>query len=331
MAQKKSRLSSRIDTLRQALMLVKICRVILLIYTFLCFLFWILNCLEVDWLYKFNALFILPYKFVSTFYKVQGVSTDFSLVIIGIITLVLAFSLNSVSEAITNKIVELEEQLENQRERRKRQLKAHKISNPVLGNDSVPESNSVMPTVEPLETEPPKLVFIITNHIHRIKRQSTDLELTFQQVEVWNQRVNKRLIENFNSSQPIQKGYYRKNLFLVYKEFNQTDNIIYYINPTLDSIIMEFKKYGIEISFSYVLSSISNSKELEKELDCMDTVLSLNFINEPVVTQRFKINYDKKANPMYYVQLRGEYNLSKNLTISNRQSLYTLIKKQQGE
>ena len=142
---------------------------------------------------------------------------------------------------------------------------------------------------------------------------------------MWKQRVNQKLIANISYSNPQQKGYYRKNLFLMYQDFNYVDEFVYYIKPTLDSIVLEFRKYGIAISFCYVLSALSQMQNLEKELDCMDTILSLNFVNEFVVTNRFKITYDNKAIQQYQMQLKGEYNLSKNLSISNNTTAYSSL------
>ena len=64
-----------------------------------------------------------------------------------------------------------------------------------------------------------------------------------------------------------------------------------------------------------------------KELDLMDIVLSLKFHNEIMLTQRFKIAYDNKDIQQYSMKFKGEYNLSKNLTITNRQPLYKLEEK----
>ena len=144
-------------------------------------------------------------------------------------------------------------------------------------------------------------------------------------------KVNKRLIENLSYSKPMQKGYYRKNLFLMYKDFNYVDDFVYYISPTIDSIILEFKKYGIKISFCYILSAISQVSALEKELDCMDTILALNFFDEFIVTNRFKINYDNKPIHRYALEFKGEYNLSKNLSISNKQPIFILVKEKKND
>lgn len=312
-----------LNTLAQILFCVKFFRFAFFFYSFLSFVFWFLNCFEVDWLYLFNWLFVLPYQAVSTFYRPEGVSADFSLAIIGGITLLLGFIFNSLVDYLINKIYDIEDE-----ERKKAEVRRLQRRKRAAATINTQEQAQVIST-NPLENS--KLVYIIQPHINKIKRKEDDLELTFQEVEVWKQRVNKKLLENVSYSKPMQKGYYRKNLFLMYKDFNYIDDFIYYIKPTLDSIALEFKKYGVAVSFSNVLSSIAQIENLEKELDCMDTILSLNFINDFIVTIRFKVAYDNKPVHQYQIQLKGEYNLSKNLTISNKQPLFVLIDKKKNK
>lgn len=317
MATRGKNITQQIQTYAQMLLCVKFLRYFFYFYSFISFIFWFLNCFEVDWLYLFNWLFIIPYKIVSNFYTPQGVSADFSLAIIGGIVLFLGFIVDVTSNNIQQRLFDLEEEEEKLiRLRRSKERKKEK--------SAVPSSADIN-SEEKLENS--KLLFIISPHVHKIKRKKEDLELTFQDVEIWKQRVNKKLLENVLYSKPMQKGYYRKNLFLMYKEFNYVDDFIYYIKPTLDSIVLEFRKYGIAVTFNYVLSALSLIQNLEKELDCMDTILSLNFIGETVVTNRFKVTYDNKGIQQYSMQLKGEYNLSKNLSITNKQPLYVLTDK----
>ncbi len=317
MANRRNNITNQIKSYSQILLCVKFLRYFFFFYSFLSFIFWFLNCFEVDWLYLFNWLFIIPYKFVSKFYSPQGVSADFSLAIIGGISLFIGFIVDVTSNNIQQKLYDLEEEEERLiKIRRSKERKNTRMAVP---------SSVEMNTTEKLENS--KLLFLISPHVNKIKRKKEDLELTFQDVEIWKQRVNKKLLENILYSKPMQKGYYRKNLFLIYKEFNYADDFIYYIRPTLDSIVLEFRRYGIAVSFCYVLSALALMQNLEKELDCMDTILSLNFINEIVVTNRFKVTYDNKGIQQYTMTLKGEYNLSKNLSISNKQPLYVLTDK----
>ncbi len=313
----------QLETFAQILYGVKYFRFIFFCYSFLSFAFWFLNCLEVDWLYMFNWLFMIPYQMISVFYKPEGITVDFSLAIIGSISLVLGFVLEFAVNTLYQRILILQEQEEKRIQLRKmNRKKAKKKASPIASNINEQEHIIV---------ENSKLVFLVQAHTNKIKRKKDDLELTFQEVELWKQRINKRLIENISYSKPMQKGYYRKNLFLLYRDFYYVDDFLYYMKPTLDSIVLEFRKYGIFVSFCYVMSSISNIETLEKELDIMDTILSLNFINDFIVTNRFKLNYDNKPTHKYSLILKGEYNLSKNLSISNNQALYSLYDGERGE
>ena len=315
MAYRQSNTLSKLETLAQILYGVKFFRFIFFFYAFISFVFWFLNCLEVEWLYLFTKLFILPVIIVRTFYVPEGVSADFTLAIVGGISLLLGFIFDFTVNYLYQKILILQE--EEERRIQKRRMQRKRIAKPTMA----PTEADII-TSDPLENS--KLLFLIQPHLNKIKRKETDLELTFQEVEIWKQRVNKKLLENVSYSKPMQKGYYRKNLFLIYKDFNYVDDFIYYIKPTLDSIVLEFRRYRVALSFSYVLSAIAKMETLEKELDCMDTILSLNFINTFIVTNRFKITYDNKPIHQYSMLLKGEYNLSKNLSISNKQPLYSL-------
>ena len=315
MAYRQNNTLSKLETLAQILYGVKFFRFVFFFYAFISFVFWFLNCLEVEWLYLFTKLFILPVIIVRTFYVPEGVSADFTLAIVGGISLLLGFIFDFTVNYLYQKILTLQE--EEERRIQKRRMQRKRIAKPTMA----PTEADII-TSDPLENS--KLLFLIQPHLNKIKRKETDLELTFQEVEIWKQRVNKKLLENVSYSKPMQKGYYRKNLFLIYKDFNYVDDFIYYIKPTLDSIVLEFRRYRVALSFSYVLSAIAKMETLEKELDCMDTILSLNFINTFIVTNRFKITYDNKPIHQYSMLLKGEYNLSKNLSISNKQPLYSL-------
>ncbi len=311
---------------------IKVCvvwlRYFLYFYAFISFVFWLLNCFEVDWLYIFNPVFKGPIIFVRKVlnYSPQGVGVDFSLAIIGGISLMLGFILNSISDKIQSKLYDLEDEEERlilKIRERNRKTPFKTTSAPA---DGIPMVDAV--ASPNIEVENPKLLFLIAPQVKRIKRRQDDLDLTIKEVQYWKQRINKTLLEHFSPSKPMQKGYYRKNLFLLYNDFNYVEDLVYHAKPTLAQIITEFKKYGVIVSFCTVLSSISSvAANLEKELDLMDIVLSLKFHNEIMLTQRFKIAYDNKDIQQYSMKFKGEYNLSKNLTITNRQPLYKLEEK----
>lgn len=310
-------LKNNIKKFSHVLLCVKISKFCFFAYAFVSFLFWFLNCFELDWLYLFNWLFLIPYKLVSIFYRPTGLSADFSLAIIGIVALLSGFACELISGQLYQKISDSQEELEKYEEQKKRAKPRR--TKPMPGG--VPPYGMLSDSGVTVD-ENAVLIFIIHPHIHKVKNKPTDTELTFQEVEDWRQRVNKQILDNIKSSLPQQKGYYRKNLFLVYKDFNYVDDFICYIRPTIDSIIAEFKKYDIDVKFNYVLSTIHQLSTLEKELDLMDTILSLNFINTFILTEKFKNTYERKTVKKYSMDLKGEYNLSKNLSISNVQPLF---------
>lgn len=310
----------------QLTMAVRYLRFFFYFYAFISLVFWFLNCFEVDWLYMFNWVFVGPYKFVSIFYSSEGSPVDFSLAIIGAISAVIGIIIDTVCNIYLKHldILRIREEKKN-REKQKRMIEK-RAGRKIVAPQEQPSTEQ---SLEPMQIS--KLLFLISPHINKIKNSPNELELTFQEVEVWKQRVNKKLIENVIYSKPLQKGYYRKNLFLMYQDFNYVDEFVYYIKPTLDSIVLEFRKYRISVSFSYVMSALPIIQNLEKELDCMDTILSLGFVNECIVTNRFKINYNNRGVCKYAMELKGEYNLSKNLSISNRQPLFALVNKKVKE
>lgn len=318
MAQKAHENINKLKQLALLVERVKILRFLFWGYAILCFVFWFLNCFEVDWLYMFNWLFIGPYKILANYYRPKGISIDFSLAILGVIFGGIGYGLNYVLDYFSSNLgIQIIEEERKEKERIRRQREKN------LKRQQISHRKENIPVVQQ-KTENPKLLFLISPQVNKIKKNDNDFELTFQEVEMWKQSVNKKLIENVLYSKPMQKGYYRKNLFLMYQDFNYVDEFVYYIKPTLDRIIAEFAQQGISISFSYVLSALLMMSNLEKELDCMDTVLSLNLLNQCVVTNRFRINYQNQDMRKFAISALGEYNLSKNLAISNRQPLFVL-------
>ena len=292
---------------------------VLFSYAFISFLFWFLNCFEIDWLYHFNALFAIPYAIVKNFYVPHGVGVDFTVAIIGGLALMIGFFFELLSnnlQQVLNDLQDEEEQMIMRMRRNKAQQKKRQASPHVMGayyGENIQDSN---------------FVFLVTANILRLRGKKGEIDLTFQNVELWKQRVNKRLIDNISYSKPMQKGFYKNNLFIAYKDFSYVDDFIMHLRPTFDSIVNEFSKYGVTLSFSCVLSSIPEIIYLEKELDCMDTIISLELESDNVIlTGRFKSVYDTKTNKKYLLKYKGDYNLSKNLTISNRQPLYVLKEK----
>jgi len=341
MARRRSDIAADISKYERKKLFAVFLRYAFFLYSLLSFVFWFLNCLEIDWLYKFNGLFLIPYLIVKAFYVPQGVSVDFTLAIIGGISLVIGFIMDILANKFQQKLYDLQDEEENLLEMKKIQKKQNAMPvvkehpgytsiNAKVQNTENIQSNHLNINHQAVEIF--QLVYIISPQITKMKRRRDDLELTFKEVDMWKQRINKKLIHSFAYSKPTQKGYYRKNLFFIYDDFNFVDKFVYFLKPTLASIIAEFKKYGILVSFDSVLSVASDTSSFEKEVESMDVILALKFAdNSIMVTEKFKKLYDKKTTKQYMLNLKGEYNLSKNLNVVNRQNIYVLTEKQVGD
>ncbi len=308
----------KINAISFTVFFVKVFTVIFFIYAFFAFLFWFLNCFEVEWLYLFNWLFIIPYKIVNVFYKPQGVSADFTLAIIGGISFIFGLIFQNSINFLYEKMLDMEDEKERIKAviKKNRSLKFARMSLASLTED---KKSAVIKEAQ--------LVFLITARVEKIKKQKEDSDLPLQAVNEYKTLVYKEILKKITAIRPIQKGYFRKNLFMLFKDFKITDNLIYILKPALEEITQEYTREDVSVTFSVILSSIFDVNNLEKELDSMDTIFLLNIDDLIIVTNKFKLNYENNTTFKYALKLKGEYNLSKNLTISNNQTIYSLIDK----
>ena len=104
-------------------MILRNLRFVFYFYAFISFIFWFLNCFEINGLYMFSDLFMGPYKIVSLFYNPESSSIDFSLAIIGIVSLIIGVIIDSSCSIYLKKLDKLRKiEEENNREKQKRLL-----------------------------------------------------------------------------------------------------------------------------------------------------------------------------------------------------------------
>ena len=132
------------------------------------------------------------------------------------------------------------------------------------------------------------------------------------------------LLNNLNLNQVLQKGYYKKKLFLNYKSISYFDDFIFYTRETLNSLSREFTRPTLRIDFLVGLNAIGLNEDLKEKLDVLDTVNKLSLRNEFICTQTLKEIYECTPKPSYRLISKGVYNLSKNLNVSNNQEIFSL-------
>ena len=205
MANRRNNKLIKLNTYAQIVSAARFLRFAFFFYSFLSFIFWFLSCFEVDWLYIFNWLFIIPYQITSIFYTPEGLNADYSLAIIGAVSLFLGFIFDFFVNSLYERLLVLteeeekriqQEKLREQNRRRQQQLRKAQQQNRTQVMEGLAPMGTPTATMQMAEqpAENQKLLFIITPHIKKIKRSPNELELTFQEVEVWKQRIIKKLI-----------------------------------------------------------------------------------------------------------------------------------------
>lgn len=132
------------------------------------------------------------------------------------------------------------------------------------------------------------------------------------------------LLNNINNNHIAQKGFYKKKLFIIYKDFEYIDNFVFYARETLNSLSREFSKPSLKIDFLVGMGSLKTMEELAPELSKLDTIICLDINNEFVTTSSFKSVYETMEKKQYQLISKGLYNLSKNLHVTNNQEIYTI-------
>lgn len=324
--------SKKLDKLRlyeRLLNASKAFRVFFYAYGIAAFADWFFNCLEYDWTYKLDFLFI-PAIWLRDNILNNESGTDFSLVVLSCISLgigvLLDFLYNKNIENLFDEIDAEEERLEKEAAAKREELRNKKLAR----NAAKKKKAAIKHKIESVNS---KLLFLIVPNVSKIRHSKTDKDLTFCDIDNYKREINEKLKKILSFSNPERKGYYKNNIFLLFKDFNYTDEFISCLKPTVDEIIPEYKESGIKVGFCYVFNIVESVDEkiLAKELDSMDTVLSLKFVDEYITTKRFKDAYSNLSVRANKLELKGEYNLSKNLSVSKKQALYKIEIQNDGE
>lgn len=279
------------------------------IYSFVSFCYWALLTLDVD-MPAFVRFFLeVPYIVVRFFgYIPRGAGTDFTGAIVGSFFLVVGFFANYIADSMEQVVASIP----------KTQVRKY---NQRTGTVSAVNYSSHSDAIETIDITKKKFIFLLEVKI-------SDVQIAVRSAHADSEKLKKRIcdaiIDNLNMNKLAQCGFYKKNLFIVYKDFEYIDNFIYYIKVTLDSLAKEFATPQVMIDFNVTFSVISNLTQLESELTTMDMVLNLNLMNEFVSTAKFKAAYENQERTKYVLVTKGTYNLSRNLSINNNQDLFSI-------
>ncbi len=267
--------------------------------------------LEAGWYLVFKP----AWSIVNIFYTYKPVEgkddTDFTGVVCAICLIVITVILKSVSEYLA----ELEEQAKiedaKRLERAKKRALAVKKTN-IKTKANIKKSNDS------------GFVFLLDIDIKMVSGFIQEEGLSPEEVAKMKTKIFTSLLQNLNLNQVVQKGYFKKKLFLVYKSVSYFDDFIFYTRETLNSLSKEFTRPNIRIDFLVGVNNMGVNDEIRAQLDVLDTINKLSLRNEFICTQAMRDIYECTPKQSYRLVSKGVYNLSKNLNVSNNQEIFSL-------
>lgn len=289
--------------------IAKLLQVVIMFYAFFSLFYWLLYTSRVPGLEGFFWLFKPTWDFVGLFYtykpNISDQLIDFTGVISAICLIILSNTIKSVSDLLDN--FEANYKVAN----------AKKVGKKAAGKAATATSKKSYKDLT-------NFIFILDVKITNISNFIQEEKLSPEAMDNLKEKFHEALLNNLNQNQISQKGYYKKKLYLIYKDFDYIDNFIFYTRETLNSLSREFSKPTLRIDFLVGLGCLKHTDDLNQEINVLDTIICLNLKNEFISTAGFKNLYDNRTKKQYRLVTKGIYNLSKNLNVSNNQEIYSL-------
>lgn len=293
---------------------VKTIQVLIGSYAFLDIMFWLAYTGKFVGQEGIYFLFKPAWDFVNIFYTYKSVQgkdeVDFTGVVCAICLMVVAIILKSVYEYLA----ELEENAKIADIKRKERAEKRAVA----------QKKTAIHNRNLAKNQESGFVFLLDISIKQVSGFIQEDVLSPEEIAKIKNNFFTTLMNNLNLNQVLQKGYYKKKLFLVYKNAQYFDDFIYYTRETLNSMSKEFVRPTLRIDFLVGLNAIAPNEDFKEKLDILDTVNKLNLKNEFICTQSLKDIYSCMPKQNYVMSSKGVYNLSKNLNVSNNQEIFSL-------
>lgn len=288
--------------------LAKFIQVSTMFYAFFTLFYWLLYTSQIPGIESFFWLFKPTWDFVGLFYtykpSISNQLIDFTGVISTICLVILSNSMKSVCDLLDTF------------ESKYKVINAKKIQKK--------SQNKAVSIAKKSYKDLTNFIFILDVKITNVSNFIQEEKLTPEAMDNLKDKFHEALLNNLNQNQISQKGYYKKKLYLIYKDFDYIDNFIFYTRETLNSLSREFSKPTLRIDFLVGLGTLKHTDDLNQEINVLDTIICLNLKNEFITTAGFKNLYDQREKRQYRPVTKGIYNLSKNLNISNNQEIFSL-------
>ncbi len=277
-----------------------------MIYAVFTLFYWLMRISDVQPIPLIDWMFTPVWDFVGIFYhytsKINGEVINYT----GVISAFVFIGISNIFRVCQEYIVSVDDSIKAK----------------VKNYESNKEKNVV--TLQNNRKVKENFIFLLDIKLTNISNFIQEGRLSSEDMNKLKTKFYEALLNNINENQVSQKGFYRKKLFIIYKDFEYIDNFVFYTRETLNSLAKEFTKPSLKIDFLIALSSIGSIEDLSYELNQLDTIICLDINNEFVTTASFKHIYETLTKKQYKLTSKGIYNLSKNLHVSNNQEIYNI-------
>ena len=265
-----------------------------------------------------SFLFAPAWSFVGKFYVYNSSGAkddlDFTGLVAAIILIVMAIILKSLCEYVTD----LEEAAKIKDE--KRQERANKKMQ-AKENGTLKQRLSKTEAQKVLNCQ---FIFLLDISIKQTTGFIQEEPLSPEEIAKIKNNFYNSILNNINMNHINQKGYYRKKLFLIYKNMNYFDEFVFYTKETLNALLHEFSRPTMRIDFYVALCEYRLTDNLKNRLENLDTIDKLGLKNDFVCTSSLRELYELLPKKQFEFISRGVYNLSKNLNVAINEEIYSL-------
>ncbi len=287
-------------------------------YAFINLVFWLAfvgHFVNKDGLY---LIFKPVWDIVNIFYTYKSVYGKEELDFTGVVATICLVVISVILKSITEYISELEENAKIADAKRLERAQKRALA----------KASQFTKHRKTVQNNEAGFVFLLDISIKQVSGFINDKTLSPEEIVKIKNNFYNSLLNNLNLNQVSQKGYYKKKLFLVYKNISYFDDFIFYAKETLSSLAREFVQPSIRIDFIVGLNAIGLKEDFKEKLDILDTINKLNLKNDFICSQSLKELYECLPKQVYKMSSRGVYNLSKNLNVSNNQEIFSLREEQ---
>ncbi len=289
---------------------VKFFQIFTMFYAFFNIMYWVLTTSQIPGIESYYWLFQPIWDTVGLFYTFHQDANsqliDFTGVISAVVLIILSNSIKGLYEFLNNFELNYKVTIANKAKKTKTSDKSSAVS---------------------LKKSPKELtsfIFMLDVQITNVSNFIQEEKLSPEAVDELKKKFHEALLNNLNQNQITQKGYFKKKLYLIYKDFDYIDNFIFYTRETLNSLSREFSKPTLRIDFLVSLGRLRPTDDFMQEINILDTIICLNLKNEFVTTVGFRNLYEDRNKRQYKNVTKGIYNLSKNLNINNNQEIFSM-------